>query len=191
MGGLDEFLFDKRKILRSVLFPRPARAFLYHCYFLLKYFSCLKFSIEIIYLHDARKGRAAGNSASRGGVPQAAGRFDLTSTGCRIAASPRERESTRSTGKRASEERLPQQKVGSDAGRPHGGASVSRRAGQHDDAEKAGTTPGHAKVGNATGPMEMLVYLLYRIFRFLTAADQLRRRGWMRNGIWTDTGPVC
>ena len=121
-----------------------------------------------------------GEQAPRGGVPQAAGRFDLTSTGCRIAASPRERESTRSTGKRASEERLPQQKVGSDAGRPHGGASVSRRAGQHDDAEKAGTTPGHAKVGNATGPMEMLVYLLYRIFRFLTAADQLRRREWMR-----------
>lgn len=26
------------------------------------------------------------------------------------------------------------------------GASVSRRAGQHDDAEKAGTTPGYAKV---------------------------------------------
>ena len=30
------------------------------------------------------------------------------------------------------------------------GASVSRRAGQHDDAEKAHT--GHAKVGKATGP---------------------------------------
>ena len=33
------------------------------------------------------------------------------------------------------------------------GASVSRRAGQHDDAEKAGTTPGDAKAGKAAGPI--------------------------------------
>ena len=63
-------------------------------------------------------------------------------------------------------ERLPQQKVGSDAGRPHGGASVSRKAGQHDDAEKTGTTPGHAKVGNATGPMAQKNFQLVR--RFVT-----------------------
>lgn len=101
-----------------------------------------------------RTGRpGGGEQAPRGGVPQAAGRFDLTSTGCRIAASPRERESTRSTGKRAPGGTTTAAKSRFRAGRPHGGASVSRRAGQHDDAEKAGTTPGHAKVGNATGPM--------------------------------------
>ena len=160
-------------------FARFQRAFLYLCCRLLSIY--VDIFRQVSKNESRRTGRpGGGEQAPRGGVPQAAGRFDLTSTGCRIAASPRERESTRSTGKRASEERLPQQKVGSDAGRPHGGASVSRRAGQHDDAEKAGTTPGHAKVGNATGPMEMLVYLLYRIFRFLTAADQLRRREWMR-----------
>lgn len=52
-------------------------------------------------MYSRRTGRpGGGEQAPRGGVPQAAGRFDLTSTGCRIAASPRERESTRSTGKR-------------------------------------------------------------------------------------------
>ncbi|WP_297219864.1 hypothetical protein [uncultured Desulfovibrio sp.] len=30
---------------------------------------------------------------------------------------------------------------------------MSRRAGQHDDAEKAGTTPGDAKAGKAAGPI--------------------------------------
>lgn len=39
------------------------------------------------------------------------------------------------------------------SGKTARGASVSRRAGQHDDAEKAGITPGYAKAGKAAGPI--------------------------------------
>lgn len=42
---------------------------------------------------------------------------------------------------------------GKTRGKTARGASVSRRAGQHDDAEKAGTTPGDAKAGKAAGPI--------------------------------------
>ena len=54
---------------------------------------------------------------------------------------------------REGERQRPGECPGNTRGQTARGASVSRRAGQHDDAEKAGTTPGDAKAGKAAGPI--------------------------------------
>ena len=115
-------------------------------------FTCINFLLTLFSFVNKLFSRrtellVGGEQALRGGVPQAAGRFGPRKYRVQDSRKPQgagKHTKHREEGRRR-RERLPQQKVGSDAGRPHGGASVSRKAGQHDDAEKAGTTPGHAK----------------------------------------------
>lgn len=93
---------EKNSLHFGLMFLARLRAGFFYTMFVFTKKQLLTLLFKNNKLSSRRTGRpGGGEQAPRGGVPQAAGRFDLTSTGCRIAASPRERESTRSTGKRA------------------------------------------------------------------------------------------
>lgn len=126
-------------------------------------------------LSSRRTGRpGGGEQAPRGGVPQAAGRFDLTSTGCRIAASPRERESTRSTGKRASTDRGPAL---------FGAEGALARMARQNRAGRKAAGGGDESAARVDDRKDQPVKRRNEWFRFLTVADQRRRREWMRKAV--------
>lgn len=154
----------------SFKFPLPA-GFFYLIKFLKENFFLKNIPMGII-ISSRRTGRpGGGEQASRGGVPQAASRFDLTSTGCRIAASPRERESTRSTGKRASVDRGPAL---------FGAEGALARMARQNRAGRKAAGGGDESAARVDDSKDQPVKRHNEWFRFLTAADALRRREWMR-----------
>ena len=139
------------------------RAFLYLCCRLLSIF--VDNFRQMSKNESRRTGRpGGGEQAPRGGVPQAAGRFDLTSTGCRIAASPRERESTRSTGKRASEDRGPAL---------FGAEGALARMARQNRAGRKAAGGGDESAARVDDSKDQPVKRHNEWFRFLTAAECL------------------